>query len=114
MGKFVYEMANPPFNVSAVKESTVKNDERFYKCGLPKTKSKKDDKISNANYLWASLFATSLNDNGRAGFVMANSASDARSAEKDIRKKIVDSGIVDVMVTMQSNMFFTVTLPATL
>lgn len=114
MGKFDYVMANPPFNVSAVKESTVKNDERFYKYGLPKTKSKKDDKISNANYLWASLFATSLNENGRAGFVMANSASDARSAEKDIRQKIVDSGIVDVMVTMPSNMFFTVTLPATL
>ena len=114
MGKFDYVMANPPFNVSAVKESTVKNDERFYKYGLPKTKSKKDDKISNANYLWASLFATSLNENGRAGFVMANSASDARSAEKEIRQKIVDSGIVDVMVTMPSNMFFTVTLPATL
>ena len=114
MCKFDYVMANPPFNVSAVKESTVKNDERFYKYGLPKTKSKKDDKISNANYLWASLFATSLNENGRAGFVMANSASDARSAEKEIRQKIVDSGIVDVMVTMPSNMFFTVTLPATL
>ncbi len=113
-GKFDFVMANPPFNVKSVKESTVKNDQRFYNYGLPKNKGKKDDKISDANYLWISLFATSLNKNGRAGFVMPNSASDARNAEKDIRKKIVDSGIVDCMVSMPSNMFFTVTLPATL
>jgi type I restriction enzyme M protein len=113
-GKFDYVMANPPFNVKSVKESTVKSDERFYKYGLPKNKEKKDDKISDANYLWISLFATSLNEKGRAGFVMPNSASDARNAEYDIRKKIVDSGIVDCMVSMPSNMFLTVTLPATL
>lgn len=113
-GKFDYVMANPPFNVKSVKESTVKNDPRFYEFGLPKSKSKKDDKISDANYLWISLFATSLNEKGRAGFVMPNSASDARNAEYEIRKKIVDSGIVDCMVSMPSNMFFTVTLPATL
>lgn len=113
-GKFDFVMANPPFNVKSVKESTVKGDQRFEKYGLPKTKGKKTDKISDANYLWISLFATSLNKNGRAGFVMPNSASDARNAEYDIRKKIVDSGIVDCMVSMPSNMFFTVTLPATL
>ncbi len=113
-GKFDYVMANPPFNVKSVKESTVKNDKRFYEYGLPKNKGKKDDKISDANYLWISLFATSLNKTGRAGFVMPNSASDARNAEYDIRKNIVDSGIVDCMVSMPSNMFFTVTLPATL
>lgn len=113
-GKFDFVMANPPFNVKSVKESTVKNDERFYKYGLPKNKGKKDDKISDANYLWISLFATSLNKNGRAGFVMPNSASDARNSEYDIRKNIVDSGIVDCMVSMPTNMFLTVTLPATL
>lgn len=113
-GKFDFVMANPPFNVKSVKESTVKDDPRFYNYGLPKNKGKKDDKISDANYLWISLFATSLNDTGRAGFVMPNSASDARNAEKDIRQKIVDSGIVDCMVSMPSNMFLTVTLPATL
>jgi len=113
-GKFDFVMANPPFNVKSVKESTVKNDKRFYQYGLPKNKGKKDDKISDANYLWISLFATSLNNNGRAGFVMPNSASDARNAEYEIRKKIVDSGIVDCMVSMPSNMFLTVTLPATL
>lgn len=114
LGKFDFVMANPPFNVKSVKESTVKNDERFYKYGLPKSKGKKDDKISDANYLWISLFATSLNENGRAGFVMPNSASDARHSEYDIRKNIVDSGIVDCMASMPTNMFLTVTLPATL
>ncbi len=113
-GKFDFVMANPPFNVKSVKESTVKEDKRFYNYGLPKSKGKKEDKISDANYLWISLFATSLNATGRAGFVMPNSASDARNAEYEIRKKIVDSGIVDCMVSMPSNMFFTVTLPATL
>ncbi len=113
-GKFDYVMANPPFNVKSVKESTVKDDKRFYEYGLPKNKGKKNDKISDANYLWISLFATALNKNGRAGFVMPNSASDARNSEYEIRKNIVDSGIIDCMVSMPSNMFFTVTLPATL
>lgn len=115
LGKFDYVMANPPFNVKSVKESTVKNDERFYKYGLPKNKGKNtNDSITDANYLWISLFATSLNEKGRAGFVMPNSASDAGNSEYEIRKKIVDSGIVDCMVSMPSNMFLTVTLPATL
>lgn len=115
LGKFDFVMANPPFNVKSVKESTVKNDERFYKYGLPKNKGKNtDDSITDANYLWISLFATSLNEKGRAGFVMPNSASDAGNSEYEIRKKIVDSGFVDCIVSMPSNMFFTVTLPATL
>ena len=115
LGKFDFVMANPPFNVKSVKESTVKNDERFYKYGLPKNKGKNtDDSITDANYLWISLFATSLNKKGRAGFVMPNSASDAGNSEYEIRKKIVDSGIVDCMLSMPTNMFFTVTLPATL
>lgn len=115
LGKFDFVMANPPFNVKSVKESTVKNDERFYKYGLPKNKGKNtNDSITDANYLWISLFATSLNEKGRAGFVMPNSASDAGNSEYEIRKKVVDSGIVDCMVSMPSNMFLTVTLPATL
>ncbi|MFZ4412030.1 MAG: type I restriction-modification system subunit M [Bacteroidales bacterium] len=113
--KFDFVMANPPFNVKSVKESTVKDDERFHKYGLPKNKGKNtNDSITDANYLWISLFATSLNDKGRAGFVMPNSASDAGNSEYDIRKKIVDTGMVDCMLSMPSNMFFTVTLPATL
>lgn len=115
LGKFDFVMANPPFNVKSVKESTVKNDERFYKYGLPKNKGKNtNDSITDANYLWISLFATSLNEKGRAGFVMPNSASDAGGSEYEIRKKIVDSNIVDCLVSMPTNMFFTVTLPATL
>ena len=113
-GKFDFVMANPPFNVKGVKENAVKGDSRFTEYGLPKGKGKKEDKITDANYLWISLFATSLNKKGRAGFVMPNSASDARNAEYDIRKKIVDSNIVDCMVSIPSNMFYTVTLPATL
>lgn len=115
-GKYDYVMANPPFNVKGLKESTVKNDTRFTTYGLPKPKGGKkgQDKITDGNYLWISLFATSLNETGRAGFVMANSASDARNAEYEIRRKMVDSGIVDCMVTIPSNMFYTVTLPATL
>ncbi len=115
-GKYDYVMANPPFNVKGIKESTVKNDSRFTHYGLPKPKGGKkgQDKITDANYLWISLFATSLNETGRAGFVMANSASDARNAEYEIRRKLVDDHIVDCMVTIPSNMFYTVTLPATL
>jgi len=113
-GKFDFVMANPPFNVKGVKESTVKGDSRFNAYGLPKSKGKKDDKITDANYLWISLFATSLNKKGKAGFVMPNSASDARNSEYEIRKKIVDEGLVDCMVSIPSNMFYTVTLPATL
>ncbi|MFA0961022.1 N-6 DNA methylase [Roseivirga sp. BDSF3-8] len=114
LGKFDFVMANPPFNVKTVKESTVKKDPRFTAYGLPKTKGKKDDRISDANYLWVNLFASSLNEQGRAGFVMANSASDARLTEYQIRKRLVDSGIVDCMVSMPANMFYTVTLPATI
>lgn len=116
LGKYDYVMANPPFNVKGIQESTVKNDSRFTAYGLPKPKGGKkgQDKITDANYLWISLFATSLNDRGRAGFVMANSASDARNAEYEIRRKMVDDQIVDCMVTIPSNMFYTVTLPATL
>lgn len=112
--RFDFVMANPPFNVKGVKESSVKGDTRFTHYGLPKSKGKKDDKITDANYLWISLFATSLNEQGRAGFVMPNSASDARNSEYEIRKKLVDSNIVDCMVSIPSNMFYTVTLPATL
>jgi type I restriction enzyme M protein len=96
-GKFDFVMANPPFNVKGVKESTVKGDSRFTNYGLPKSKGKKDDKITDANYLWISLFATSLNSNGRAGFVMPNSASDARNSEYEIRKKIVDEGLIQLI-----------------
>lgn len=119
VGNFDYVMANPPFNVDEVELDLVKNQPRFNTYGVPqnKTKStKKDAKetVPNANYLWISLFATSLNENGRAALVMANSASDAGNSEKDIRVKLIESGIISQMVTLPSNMFTNVTLPATL
>ena len=68
----------------------------------------------NGNYIWIQLFYSTLNDHGRAGFVMANSASDARQSELDIRQKLIEDGAVDVMVSIGSNFFYTVTLPCTL
>jgi len=104
-GRFDFVMANPPFNVSGVDKDRLKDDRRF-NLGLPST--------DNANYLWIQLFAASLNENGRAGFVMANSAGDARGSELEIRKKLIRSGAVDVIVSIGSNFFYTVTLPCTL
>ncbi len=119
-GKFDYVLANPPFNVDEVNLNMVKNDPRFNTYGIPqkKSKTKKADEgketVPNANYLWINLFATSLNDEGRAALVMANSASDARHSEADIRKTLIDNNLIYAMLTLPSNMFYTVTLPATL
>ena len=121
VGKFDYVMANPPFNVDEVVYDKVKDDPRFNTYGVPKNKSKstkknsdKKETVPNANYLWISYFATALNENGRSALVMANSASDAGGSELDIRKNIIESGIIKQMVTLPSNMFTSVTLPATL
>ncbi|MEK6776074.1 MAG: class I SAM-dependent DNA methyltransferase [bacterium] len=104
-GKFNFVMANPPFNVDRVDKDRLKDDPRF-PFGLPRP--------DNANYIWIQLFYSALSDTGRAGFVMANSASDARSSEMDIRKQIIDARAVDVMVAVGANFFYTVTLPCTL
>ena len=118
VGKFDYVMANPPFNVDEVVFDKVKDDPRFNKWGIPKNKSKKKndakETVPNANYLWISYFATALNEHGRAGFVIANSASDASGAELEIRKGMLRDGIIKQIVTLPSNMFTSVTLPATL
>ena len=105
VGKFDFVMANPPFNVNNVDKERLKGDPRF-PLGLPR--------VDNANYLWIQLFYSALNDEGRAGFVMANSAADARHSEQEIRRKLVEAGVVDVMVSVGSNFFYTVTLPCTL
>lgn len=104
-GRFDYVMANPPFNVSGVDKERLEGDLRF-PFGPPKT--------DNANYLWIQLFYSSLQKNGRAGFVMANSAGDARGSEQVIRQKLIETGAVDVIVSVGSNFFYTVTLPCTL
>jgi len=104
-GKFDFVMANPPFNVDRVDKDRLKDDPRF-PFGPPR--------VDNANYLWIQLFYSALNDTGRAGFVMANSASDARSSELEIRRQLIEVRSVDVMVAVGSNFFYTVTLPCTL
>ena len=109
VGKFDFVCANPPFNVSQVDKERLSAEVgpgRRYPFGLPRT--------DNANYLWIQDFYSALNDKGRAGFVMANSASDARSSEQDIRQKLIEARAVDVMVAVGPNMFYTVTLPCTL
>ena len=108
-GKFDFVLANPPFNVNAVDKERLKDmvgDGRRFPFGLPRT--------DNANYLWIQLFYSALNDKGRAGFVMANSASDARSSEQELRQRLIEAKAVDVMVAVGPNMFYTVTLPCTL
>lgn len=128
--KFDYIMANPPFNVDDVALATVEKDPRFNTYGLPrnKTKAKKADDnakietVPNANYLWINLFATSLknaqqaklSNSGRAALVMPNSASDARNSEADVRQTLIENNLIYGMLTLPSNMFYTVTLPATL
>jgi len=104
-GKFDFVMANPPFNVNGVDKEKVRADKRFV-YSIPK--------VDNANYLWIQVFLSALNENGRAGFVMANSASDARQSELEIRKKLIDDRAVDVMLAIGPNFFYTVTLPCTL
>jgi len=104
-GRFDFVMANPPFNVDGVDKEKIKDDPR-YPFGLPR--------VDNANYLWIQEFYSALNERGRAGFVMANSASDARASELDIRRKLIEAQVVDVMISIGSNFFYTVTLPCTL
>jgi type I restriction enzyme M protein len=116
-GKFDFVMANPPFNVDGVKLDDIGGHPLFARYGLPLSTAKsgkKQDTFSNANYLWIALFATALNETGRAGFVMANSASDAGKGELEIRRRLVEAGLVDVMITLSPNFFYTVTLPVTL
>ncbi len=108
-GKFDFVLANPPFNVNAVDKERLEAEVgkgRRYPFGLPRT--------DNANYLWIQLFYSTLNQTGRAGFVMANSASDARASEQDLRKQLIEARAVDVIVAVGPNMFYTVTLPCTL
>jgi len=105
IGKFDFLMTNPPFNVNGVDKEKIKDDSR-YCYGIPT--------VDNANYLWIQIFLSALNKKGRAGFVMANSASDARGSELEIRKKLVEDRAVDVMIIIGPNFFYNVTLPCTL
>ncbi len=105
VGAFDFVMANPPFNVDNVDKTKLAGDRRF-PFGIPKP--------DNANYLWIQQFYAALGKNGRAGFVMANSAADAGHSEAALRRQLIESKSVDVMIAIGTNFFYTVTLPVTL
>lgn len=111
VGKADFVMSNPPFNVDKVDAETVKGDKRL-PFGLPGVN--KEKKVSNGNYLWISYFHSYLKDTGRAGFVMSSQASSAGHGERDVRRKIVETGDVDVMIAIRSNFFYTRTVPCEL
>jgi type I restriction enzyme M protein len=111
-GKCDYVMANPPFNVDKVKSESAWAAGRL-PFGLPGVNAKSKE-IGNANYLWISYFYSYLNDHGRAGFVMASSATDSANKDRDIREKLVRTGDVDVMVSVGNNFFYTLSLPCSL
>lgn len=106
-----YVMANPPFNVDKVKAESAQNAGRL-PFGMPAVNKNKE--VSNANYLWISYFYAYLNEHGRAGFVMASSATDSQSKDKDIREKLVRTGHVDVLISVGNNFFYTKSLPCSL
>jgi type I restriction enzyme M protein len=108
-GKFDFVLANPPFNVNSIDKERLEGDVghgRRFPFELPRA--------DNGNYIWIQLFYSALNELGRAGFVMANSAGDARSSEMEVRRQLVEANAADVIVSVGPNMFYTVTLPCTL
>tara|TARA_R110001606_G_scaffold24422_3_gene80776 strand:- start:6456 stop:8093 length:1638 start_codon:yes stop_codon:yes gene_type:complete len=105
-GQFDRVMANPPFNVNEIQKDRLEGDKQRFPYGMPRT--------DNGNYIWIQMFYAALNKTGRAGFVMANSASDARGSEQDIRQQLIEDDGVDVMVAVSGNFFYTVTLPCAL
>jgi type I restriction enzyme M protein len=112
VGKCDFVMANPPFNVDLVDAERIKGDQRRLPFGLPGVNKAK--KVSNGNYLWISYFWSYLSEKGRAGFVMSSQASSAGHGEKDVRQKIIETGDVDVMISIRSNFFYTRTVPCEL
>lgn len=105
-GKFDFVMANPPFNVDKIDKERIKDNTARYPLGMPKN--------DNGNFIWIQMFYGALNEKGRAGFVMANSATDAQHSEREIRRKLIQEKAVDVVISISSNFFYTVTLPCTL
>lgn len=111
LGQCDFVMANPPFNVDLVDAERIKTDKRL-PFGLPGVN--KDKRVGNGNYLWISYFWSYLSEQGRAGFVMSSQASSAGHGEKEVRRKLVETGDVDVMVAIRSNFFYTRTVPCEL
>ncbi|MCL4441612.1 MAG: SAM-dependent methyltransferase [Firmicutes bacterium] len=111
LGKADFVLANPPFNVDEVDADKVKRDPRLL-FGLPGVN--KSDKVSNGNYLWISYFYSYLNETGRAGFVMSSQASSAGRDEAKVRRKLIETGAVDIMIAIRQNFFYTRTVPCEL
>jgi type I restriction enzyme M protein len=111
LGKCDFVMANPPFNVDEVDADKVKDDSRL-PFGLPGVNKAK--KVSNGNYLWISYFHSYLGSKGRAGFVMSSQASSAGHGEAEVRRKIIETGEMDVMIAIRPNFFYTRTVPCEL
>ena len=105
LGQYDFVMANPPFNVNNIDKERLKGDKRF-PFGLPS--------VDSGNYLWIQIFYSALHNKGKAGFVMSNAVADARGSELEIRKKLIQSGNVDLIVSVGTNFFYTVVLPCTL
>ena len=110
-GECNYVMANPPFNVDKVKSESASAAGRL-PFGLPGVNKNKE--VGNANYLWISYFYSYLNESGRAGFVMASSATDSQGKDKDIREQLIRTGHVDVIISVANNFFYTKSLPCSL
>ena len=106
VGNFDYVMANPPFNVDKIDMDRIKANKERYPFGVPSA--------DNGNFIWIQMFYSALNSRGKAGFVMSNTASSARSSEQTIRKKLINTGSVDVMITVGAKFFFTVSESCTL
>ena len=111
VGTADYVMANPPFNVDEIDADKVKSDPRL-PFGLPGVNKK--GKVSNGNYVWISYFYSYLSEKGRGGFVMSSQASSAGGDEALVRRKLIETGDVDVMIAIRSNFFYTRTVPCEL
>ena len=111
VGKADYVMANPPFNVDEIDADKVRTDPRL-PFGLPGVNKK--EKVSNGNYVWISYFYSYLNEKGRAGFVMSSQASSADNTEAQLRRKLIETGDVDLMIAIRPNFFYTRAVPCEL
>jgi type I restriction enzyme M protein len=99
-------LANPPFNMSDWAGETLRDDKRW-KYGLPP--------VGNANYAWVQHFIHHLNPRGIAGFVLANgSMSTNFSGEGEIRKAIIEDDMVDCMVALPGQLFYSTQIPVCL
>ena len=103
--RFDFVLSNPPFNADWEPQRLSDKDPRL-KYGTPPA--------TNANFMWIQHFIYHLAPNGIAGFVMANGALAAGGKEGEIRKKIIEDDLVDVIVACPPKLFYNVTLPVSL